>query len=237
MKAYLLAAGLGSRLRPITDTIPKCLVPICGKPLLGWWFDLLEKHNVTDVMINLHYFSDKVRAYCESYTGKLKIHFFYEENLLGSAGTLRENKEFVKDEKSFFILYADNLTNFNLSAFAQFHEQKKRPFSMALFRTPNPTACGIADLNDDQIIVEFEEKPKVPKSNLANAGIYMASPEVLELIPNLELTDIGFHMLPLLQGQMAGMEINDYLLDIGTLENLSKAEMDWPLILKREEVS
>lgn len=236
MKAFLLAAGLGTRLRPLTNTIPKCLVPIAGKPLLQWWFELLEFHNVDEVLINLHYFSDKVKDFAESYKGKLKIHLFFEETLLGSAGTLAANKEFVKDEKAFYVLYADNLTNFNLSEFAKFHESKSVPFSMALFRASNPSACGIASLNDDGIIVEFIEKPKAPKSDLANAGIYIATPEVLELIPQSDLVDIGFHLLPQLQGKMAGLEIKDYLIDIGTLESLARAEKDWPTVLEKRKV-
>ncbi len=236
MKAFLLAAGLGTRLRPLTNSIPKCLVPIAGKPLLQWWFELLELHHVDEVLINLHYFSDRVREFAESYKGNLKIRLFHEETLLGSAGTLAANKEFVKDEKSFLILYADNLTNFNLSEFAKFHESKNVPFSMALFRAANPTACGIAELNNENIIVEFVEKPKEPKSDLANAGIYIAAPEVLDLIPDLDLADIGFHLLPQLQGKMAGMEIKDYLIDIGTLESLAKAEKDWPVIIGKKKV-
>lgn len=236
MKAFLLAAGLGTRLRPLTNTIPKCLVPIAGKPLLQWWFELLEFHNVDEVLINLHYFSDKVRDFAESYKGKLKVRLFFEETLLGSAGTLAANKEFVKDEKSFFVLYADNLTNFNLSEFAKFHESKNVPFSMALFRASNPSACGIASLNENGIIVEFIEKPKEPKSDLANAGIYIATPEILELIPQLDLVDIGFHLLPQLQGKMAGLEIKDYLIDIGTLESLARAEKDWPTVLEKKKV-
>jgi mannose-1-phosphate guanylyltransferase len=235
MKAFLLAAGLGTRLRPITNSIPKCLVPISGKPLLQWWFELLEFHKVDEVLINLHYFADEVRKFAESYQGNLKIHLFYEDNLLGSAGTLRANKEFVKNEESFFILYADNLTDFNLSDFLEFHNSKKMPFSMALFRAANPQACGIATLDSENIIVEFTEKPKEPKSDLANAGIYIASPEVLELIPELNLADIGFHLLPQLEGKMAGLEIKDYLIDIGTLENLSRAEAEWPTILRQKK--
>ena len=235
MKAFLLAAGLGTRLRPITNSIPKCLVPIAGKPLLEWWFELLELHNVNEVLINLHYFSDRVKEFVESYNGKLKIHLFQEDVLIGSAGTLRANKEFVKGEDFFFVLYADNLTNFNLTKFAEFHKMKKMPFSMALFRTPKPTACGIATLNDNDIVVEFTEKPIEPKSNLANAGVYVATPEVLDMIPQKDLADIGFDLLPQLQGKMAGMEIADYLIDIGTLENLACAEKEWPNILKQSK--
>lgn len=227
MKAYLLAAGLGTRLRPITNTITKCLVPICDKPLLGWWIDLFEQHGVTDVLINLHHFPEQVKTFLGSNSGGVKFEYYFEETLIGSGGTLRENKSFVKGEDSFCVFYADNLTNINLSKFVEYHKEKKQIFSMALFRSPNSTACGIALLDENGTIVDFEEKPKQPKSNLANAGVYVAHPDVLDLIPNLELTDIGFHLLPKLIGKMAGWEINDYLIDIGTIESLQRAEVDW----------
>jgi mannose-1-phosphate guanylyltransferase len=225
-KAFLLAAGLGTRLKPLTDTTPKCLVPICNKPLLAWWIDLMEKHGIEEVLINLHHLSEQVISFIESYQTKIKFHFFYENKLLGSAGTLRENKEFVRNENSFFILYADNLTNYDLNLFSKFHEKKNQPLSMALFKTDNPKICGIAALDENNIVTSFEEKPEFPKSNLANAGLYVAKPEIIDLIPNLEITDIGFNLLPQLVGKMAGWESDDFLMDIGTFENLNKANKE-----------
>ena len=229
-KAFLLAAGLGTRLRPLTNSIPKCLVPVCDKPLLGWWIDLMEKHGIEEVLINLHHFSDQVILYLNEYPTKINFHFFYEKKLLGSGGTLRENKVFVNKEKAFFILYADNLTNYDLTLFADFHEKKGQLLSMALFKTDNPQICGIADLDENDIIISFEEKPKFPKSNLANAGLYIGKPEIIDLIPNLEITDIGFHLLPKLIGKMAGWKSNNYLIDIGSYNNLNRANQEWSKI-------
>lgn len=234
MKAFLLAAGLGTRLKPLTDSIPKCLVNINNKPLLAWWIQLFEKHGVGEVLINLHHHSEKVRTYIESLDTKIKFQFFFEKKLLGSAGTLRENKNFVKDEKHFFICYADNLTNYDLSGFLEFHKKNTNPFSMALFRTDTPTTKGIALLNENNVIIDFEEKPKIPKSNLANAGLYISSPEILEMIPEYEVTDIGFHLLPQLIGRMNGWKTEDYLRDIGNPSDLAKAEKEWIAIIKGE---
>ncbi len=232
-KAFLLAAGLGTRLRPLTNTIPKCLVHVCDKPLLGWWIDLMEKHGIKEVLINLHHFSEQVIAFIQTYPTKIRFHFFYEKNLLGSAGTLRENKEFIKRENAFFIFYADNLTNYDLTFFSEFHEKKGQLLTMALFRTDNPQICGIAALDENNIIISFEEKPKFPKSNLANAGLYIANPEVIDLIPNLEVTDIGFHLLPELVDKMAGWKSENYLIDIGTFDNLNKANQEWSKIIEK----
>ena len=233
-KAFLLAAGLGTRLRPLTDKIPKCLVPVCGKPLLGWWIDLMERHGIKEVLINLHHLSEQVVEFADSYPNKIKFRFSFEEKLLGSAGTLRENKEFVKNENDFFIFYADNLTNYDLTLFSKFHKKMNRPFTMSLFKTDNPKACGIAELDKNDIVLSFEEKPKYPKSNLANSGLYIAQPQVIDLIPDMEITDIGFHLLPQLTGKMAGWRSSDYLIDVGTKDNLNKANIEWSQIIKEE---
>jgi mannose-1-phosphate guanylyltransferase len=138
----------------------------------------------------------------------------------------------VHDEKAFFICYADNLTNYNLTEFIRFHKKKNSFFSIALFRTDKPTKKGIAVLDDKDTVIEFKEKPANPKSNLANAGIYISSPEVLEIIPELEVTDIGFHLLPKLIGRMNGWESKDYLIDIGIHTDLDKAEIEWKNLIE-----
>ncbi len=232
MKAFLLAAGLGTRLRPLTDHIPKCLVEIAGKPLLEWWLIHFRKHGISEVLINLHHLGDEVKRYISQNVKDIKFHFYEEEKLLGSAGTLRENKWFVKGSGSFFILYADNLTNYNLTKFLEFHQVHKMPFSMALFRTDVPRTKGIVTLGEDKLILEFEEKPREPKSNLANAGMYISEAEILELIPEKDVTDIGYDLLPGLVGRMAGWETGGYLIDIGTKEHLDRANYEWPKIIK-----
>jgi mannose-1-phosphate guanylyltransferase len=234
MKAFLLAAGLGKRLKPLTDSTPKCLVNICGRPLLSWWIQLFETHGINEVLINLHHLHEKVIQFVEQCDTKIKFQFYFEEKLLGSAGTLRENKNFIKNEKHFFICYADNLTNYNLSEFLNVHKKNNNSFSMALFRTDTPTTKGIALLDKNNVVVDFEEKPKIPKSNLANAGLYLSAPEILNLIPEFELTDIGFHLLPQLTGRMNGWETKDYLIDIGNPSDLIKAENDWQKILEEK---
>lgn len=235
MKAFLLAAGLGSRLRPITDKIPKCLVEIAGKPLLAWWIELFEKYGIDEVLINLHHLSEKVISFLENYPTTVKFHYFFEKELLGSAVTLKENKGFIKNENCFFILYADNLTNYNLHTFYKFHKSHGEWFSMALFKTDTPHSKGIVELDNKNKILSFEEKPTYTKSNLANAGIYLASPNVIELIPEKPYADIGFDLLPKLVGKMMGWKSDDYLLDIGTIDHLNKANRDWKNILKGVE--
>ena len=95
MKAYLLAAGLGTRLKPLTDHIPKCLVPINGQPLLGIWFELCARHGISEVLVNLHHLPDAVRAFVAAYRGPLSIVTVFEPSLLGSAGTVASQRDFV----------------------------------------------------------------------------------------------------------------------------------------------
>ena len=225
MKAFLLAAGLGTRLRPITNEIPKCLVPINGKPLLEWWIKLFEKHGIKNVLINLHYLAEQVEKFIKNYDTDIEFEFFYEEQLLGSAGTIKANKSFIGN-KRFLIAYADNLTNFNITHFVNFHDSHTLPFSISLFRTDMPKMKGIVELDDENTVISFEEKPDKPKSNLANAGIYIAEPEIVELIDK-EQSDIGYDLLPKLIGMMKGYIDDYYLLDIGTHQHLEQANREW----------
>lgn len=235
MKAFLLAAGLGTRLRPITNEIPKCMVPVQGKPMLGWWMDLFEKHGVTEALINTHYLPDSVRQFIKNYNDSdksAKIIESYEPKLLGSGGTIRDNCNFVKNEEDFLVCYADNLTNANLSELMKFHKNKKCVLTMGLFETNNPKGCGIASQDVDGLITEFIEKPEHPKSDLANAGIYAVNKAIWDYIPtgdNGEI-DFGKDVLPLLVGKMYGYKIQEYLLDIGTMDNYKKAQVEWESI-------
>jgi mannose-1-phosphate guanylyltransferase len=230
MKAYLLAAGLGTRLRPLTDNISKCLVPICGEPLLAIWFRLLYAHGIEAVLINVHHLAEQVAAFARAHAPQgLQVTVVHEAVLLGSAGTVLANRAFVANEREFFVLYADNLTNVDLSAIAAFHRARQANFTMGLWHAPEPRACGIAELDGDARIVSFIEKPAEPRSDLANAGIYIATQAVFDDIPAQPLpVDFGLHVLPRLVGRMHGVAINGYLLDIGNHERLARAEREWP---------
>jgi mannose-1-phosphate guanylyltransferase len=239
MKAILLAAGKGTRLKPYTDSTPKCLIPIHGKPLLGIWLDHLRQHNIQEVLINTHHHAHQVDAFVRSYSHKRDIHIVLsnEPELLGSAGTILQCRDFVDSEDDFMIFYADNLTNFNLKRFASFHKYcrgKNGILTMGLFHSPNPASCGIAELDLDQKIVAFSEKPDKPQSDLANAGIYMTSKKIFEYFPEASpnsgtVLDISLHVLPLLIGRMYGYSITEYLRDIGTVESYLQALTEWPL--------
>jgi mannose-1-phosphate guanylyltransferase len=234
VKAFLLAAGLGTRLRPISDTLPKCLVPVCGRPMLAWWMDHLERHGVDEVLINLHHLPDPVREFAAAYRGPVKIHLVMEETLLGSAGTLDANRAFVEGEEQFFILYADNLTDVDLTALRRFNSEHPAPLTVGLFHAENPRACGIVTLGADGTIEEFEEKPEHPKGDLASAGMFIARAGLFEYVcPSSFPYDLGNHVMPAMIGRMNGVPVEGYLRDVGTLEGLHRAELEWRSRLER----
>lgn len=229
MKAIILAAGEGNRLRPITYHIPKCLVKIKGKPLLSIWFELCNRYKIDEVLINLHHLSEKVEDFLDKYNNGIKISRFYEKKLLGSAGTVLSNRKFLNGEKDFFIFYADNLTNINLKDMLRYHRGHKSILTMALFKTVHPEQCGIVQLNRDNKIIDLEEKPKNPKGDIANAGIFVADRRIFDYIPKKRIpVDFGFDVLPNLIGKMYGYLLSCYLIDIGTPKDLRKAQKDWP---------
>ncbi len=228
MKAFLLIAGKGERLRPLTYETPKCLLPIKDRPLLAYWFDLFNRYNIKEVLINLHHLPEKVTAFIRSRRDNgIKVTEFYEKELLGTAGTVSANRAFVEGEKTFFIFYGDNLTNTNLDKMALFHKKKKSFFTMGLFKTGNPSRGGVAVLDSDSRIVEFEEKPKSPKNDLINGGIFLATNEIFKYMPERKIMDFGFDVLPDMTGKMYGYVIPEYLIDIGTPSSYKQACAEW----------
>jgi len=224
----LLAAGLGTRLRPLTQRLPKCLVPIAGRPLLDYWIDQLIAAGISEVLINTHHLPEQVRSYMAQVNAHRPIHLIetYEPQLLGSAGTLTANPEFAADAEQIMVIYADNYSTVNLSDFLAFHQQHSDPVTMLLFHTPNPKACGIAELDEAQRIIQFEEKPQQPRTDLANAGVYLFDQALYQHIIALNAFDLGFDVLPQLKGQMRGWVWNGYHRDVGTYDLFLQAQRD-----------
>jgi mannose-1-phosphate guanylyltransferase len=229
MKAFLLAAGVGTRLRPLTDRMPKCLIPIGGKPLLEIWFEQLEKLGVTEARVNTHHLAAQVQAYVAARPPSgLRISLFHEPTLLGSAGTIRANRDWLECEEDFLIVYADNLTDADLSGFVRFHRERQSDFTLALFQTSNPQECGIVVRDEAGRVTEFQEKPAHPKSAWANAGLYLARPSLFAAIPDQSgFCDFGFDVLPRLLGRMYAFPLRGFYCDIGTAERLEYARRTW----------
>ena len=233
MKALLLAAGLGTRLRPLTETIPKPLVPIDGKPLLQYHLDHLAKHGVTEVLINTHYLASQIETFVKDYQERrpdLLITTSYEETMLGSAGTLRANQEFFGDE-AFFIVYADNLTDLNYQKLMEHHRSQSALVTIASYQESFPEQKGIIEFNPETKLIEgFIEKPPpgTTSSDRANAGIYVTD---ARLFPHLDTEktpyDFGFDVFPqlLASGQpLAVYLMQESILDVGTHKTYTEAQ-------------
>ena len=227
-KAVLLAAGLGTRLRPLTDHTPKCLIEIGGRFLIDYWIDGLERCGVERALLNTHHLRAAVQAHIAHVNsrGALRIRESYEPELLGSAGTLHANPHWADDADDVLIIYADNLSEIDLRALVEFHRANGDPFTMALFHAPVPRACGIAELDDAHRVVSFVEKPEAPASDLANAGVYALTAEAYREIVACDAFDLGFDVIPRFVGRMRGFPIDGYHLDVGTHEALAQARRD-----------
>ena len=228
MRAFLLAAGNGTRLKPLTETTPKCLLPFNGAPLLSIWLDLCRRHGIKEVLLNVHAHPDAVRGFVATNHHGVGVQLFEEPTLLGSAGTIAANREWVARDKFFWILYADVLTNMDLRALLDFHLARQKAATLAVYRVPDPSRCGIVTLGKNGVVREFVEKPPIPRSNLAFSGVLIGTEQLLRAIPNRLPADIGFDVLPQLVNQMAAYETSDYLVDIGTIQNYERAQATWP---------
>lgn len=230
MKALLLSAGLGTRLRPITDTIPKCLVPIHGKPLIEYWLEMLVEGGVFPILVNLHYFSGKVLEHLKTSKYFQFVETVYEDKLLGTGGTLLKNRLFFNNEPV-MLIHGDNLSSFQVKSFLEAH--RKRPaycdMTMMLFHTATPESCGIVELNAQGVVVRFHEKVKNPPGNLANGAVYILEPSVITYLETLgkENIDFSLDVIPRYLGKIATYINATYHRDIGTVESYRQAERDF----------
>ena len=228
MKAFLLAGGNGTRLRPLTDSVPKCLLPIQGKPILDIWLDLCARFGITEVLINLHADGHVVEKHLSRKSSPVTVRVVHEKQLLGSAGTIAANRSWIASDPAFWILYADVLTTTDLRRMTEFHFLHGAVATVGLYQVPDPSRCGVALTDSSGIITGFEEKPKNPRSNWVFSGLMLAGPGLFDFIPPYVPADIGFDVLPRLLGKLQAYPIRDYLLDIGTMPNYQEAQNTWP---------
>ena len=227
MKAFLLAAGIGSRLRPLTDTTPKCMLPVGGRPLLDIWLDAFDQAGVDEVLVNLHHLPDAVRGHLGARTGPPLVRMSYEPELLGSAGTLAASRQWVDGEDFFLACNADNLTDFDMRSLIKAHLEHNPVATLGVFHSATPSAGGVVEVDASGSVTGFAEKPETPVSDLVNAGIYAFQPSVLDEIKGEFPKDIGYDLLPRLVGKARVVLVNGYFLDIGTPYAYQRALAEW----------
>ncbi|MFH1292459.1 MAG: nucleotidyltransferase family protein [bacterium] len=184
MKAIILAGGLGTRLRPMTNAIPKPLLSIKGKPMVEYAINNFKKHGITDIILSIGYLSDKIKDYFGD--GKklgVNISYYVENQPLGTGGAIKRASENISE--SFIAINGDNLADFDWTAMLEAHKKNQAQITMSLFPVEDVTQFGIARLEGDKIL-EFIEKPTVEQapSNLNNAGAYIIEPQALEILPD-----------------------------------------------------
>jgi len=236
LRALLLAAGLGTRLRPLTNHVPKCLVPIHGRPLLDYWLETLLDNGVEKVLINTHYMAPMVQRYLNKSSWLPYITLVHEDSLLGTGGTILKNRDFYR-EKAFLVAHADNLTIFDCNAFAKQHEQRPSgcEMTMMIFNTPDPQSCGIVELDSHGVVQAFHEKVTEPPSNLANGAVYIFEPSVVHWMENLGKlkVDISTEVISSYIGKIFTYRNNLYHRDIGTMDSWKQANQDFPFFLNK----
>jgi len=231
MRALLLAAGLGTRLRPITDHIPKCLVPIQGRPLLGIWFDLLFGSGAIErALVNTHWLESKVNAFVTRSTWRDRVDLVAEPDLLGTGGTIVANRAWLGDAP-FLVAHADNLTDFDVAGLVRAHAARPEgcAITMLAFRTDSPQSCGILETDPRGVVRAFHEKVANPPGNLANAAVYIFDPEVADFAAGFgrPIVDLSTEVIPHFLGRILAVETHGYHRDIGTPEALALAEAEW----------
>jgi mannose-1-phosphate guanylyltransferase len=226
MKTVLLAAGFGTRLRPLTDTIPKCLVPINGKPLLQIWLEWLNDSGFEYFLINTHYLSKEVNDFVNNSKFKDKCVLKNEVVLLGTAGTLLSNLDFIGDEEC-LLVHADNYCLADFKDFIRAHNERPSCclMTMMTFRTDNPSSCGIVEVDERNVVIGFHEKVDFPPGNLANGAIYILSATLINIFQKeySTVSDFSTEILPHFIGKIFSYETRELFMDIGTPDSYKKA--------------
>ncbi len=234
-KAMILAAGEGTRLRPLTLETPKPLLTINGTPLIEHTLNWLKSHGIKEVAINLYHLGEQIKDYLDdgSWMG-MKIIYSEEETLLGTSGGVKKVEAFF--DGSFVVFYGDTLTDFDLAEMIELHCEKKASASIALFEASDPSQYGIVKMDEAGRINGFVEKPQAPIPDLmppllANAGVYVIDKEVMSYVPESGFSDFGYDIFPKLIDTgvpIYGYQLktDDYFIDTGTIEKYHQANED-----------
>jgi len=228
-RALLLAAGLGTRLSPLTDHWPKCLMPIGERPLLEYWLETLHSAKVKKVLVNLHHHAQLVENFLSRPRFYGWVSSVYESELLGTAGTLEANRAFFQGHTT-LLVHADNWCQCDFYDFLNYHKNHRPEYcsiTMMTFESPTPETCGIVETDAEGVVFAFHEKSKNPPGSLANCAVYLLEPEVLKWIEkNPDISDFSTEVLPHFMGSIATWNNCGIHRDIGALPMLQLAQSD-----------
>lgn len=225
MRAMVLAAGLGTRLRPLTYEITKPMVPVLDRPVMEHILDLLDRHGIDEVIANLHYFPESIREYFGE-----RIEYRFEEELLGTAGGVRACASFFGDEP-FLVISGDALTDIDLTALVARHSASGGIATLAVKQVPDTREYGVVLHDRDGRITGFQEKPSPEEalSNLGNCGIYVFDPKIFDYFPDRPFVDWAKDVFPVLLENGVPFhihEVREYWNDVGSLSELRQGTFD-----------
>ncbi|HEX9116745.1 MAG TPA: sugar phosphate nucleotidyltransferase [Anaerolineae bacterium] len=232
MKAVVMAGGEGSRLRPLTLSRPKPMLPVANRPLLGHILYLLKRHGITDVVVTLQYLANQIQDYFgDGKSFDMNIEYVIEESPLGTAGSVKNAASFVCDDEPFLVISGDALTDFDLSAIVDYHRQHKALVTVALYHVPDPLDYGVVNMDGSGRITQFLEKPGWGEvtSDMVNTGIYVIQPEVLDRVTPGEKVDWAHDVFPKMIGTDEtpfGCVADGYWCDVGTLSEYHRGNAD-----------
>jgi len=226
--AVILAGGKGTRLKPLTDKVPKSLVELGGKPILQHNIELCKRYGITNIVLSVGYMADQIREFCgDGSKFGVSITYIEEKEPLGTAGALKLLKG--KLTETFILMNGDELKDINLDKMHQAHMESNAKATIALTTVEDPSSYGVA-LMDGQRIVRFVEKPKKEDapSKLISAGLYILEPEVIALVPD-GFAMIEFDVFPKLakDGKLYGYPFSGQWFDTGTMERFQRAAKEW----------
>jgi len=226
-----MAAGIGTRLRPVTDVLPKPMVPIANRPALYHILALLKRHRITEVVINLHHLPDLITDYLgDGSPLGMVITYSFERELLGTAGGVKNNAAFLEGD-TFLVMSGDALTDVDLTGLVSAHQRNGSIATMAVKEVPDPSEYGVVVADDEGRVVGFQEKPTIEeaRSRLCNCGMYVFEPEILSHIPEGKFDDFGKRLFPDLLKQgvpFHAYTIDEYWSDVGNLKEYVKGNGD-----------
>ena len=232
MKAFILAAGLGTRLRSLGLDLPKVMVPVGGKPLLEHHLELFKRQGIHELIINLHYLPEKITDYFgDGSKFGVKVTYSREPELLGTAGAVKKMERELLDG-TFVVFYGDNLVRVEFAPLIEFHRARQAVATVVLFASNEPWTGGVVETDSNGRVLRFVEKPdpKQVSTNLISAGIFVIEPSVLEMIPAGQFYDFGKDVFPKLLAEgrpVYAMKPEAYIRDVGTPERLAKAQYDF----------
>jgi mannose-1-phosphate guanylyltransferase len=227
----VMAAGLGTRLRPLTYEIPKPLVPVANRPVMEHILELLRAHGMGEVLANLHWFPDTVRdRFADGSELDIELTYSYEDELLGTAGGVRNVAEFF-GAGPFLVMAADALTDIDLAALAEAHRGRDGIATLAVKRVPNVSEFGVVVTGSDGRVQGFQEKPDPAEalSELANCMIYVLEPEIFDYFPDQQVVDFALDVFPALLEHDVPFhvhEIEAYWNDVGSLPEYLRGNLD-----------